>query len=216
MARFRTLVGIEGWDTEPHMNGAACMRHDVRRELQRIDWADVGIRLTAYAIWKARNLSWRTGRSDVLAGGKLPEDIAADAILKVLEGERTWDPGRGPLQPYLEGVVDSLMSHLAASSDNRIQERWSAQVHDGAGAPPGAADPSERLDRLCAALRRDHQDALLAVVDAVAAHCEPKPQAIAQHLGTTVADINNRLKRLRRYAQRIVPTGRARSGASTR
>jgi hypothetical protein len=38
------------------MNSAIWMRHDIERELQRVDWADVGIRLTAYATWKARNL----------------------------------------------------------------------------------------------------------------------------------------------------------------
>jgi hypothetical protein len=107
------------------MAAAISIHHDVRRELQRVDWADIGVRLTAYATWKARNLRWRTGRTDLLAGGKTPEDIAADAILKVLGGDRVWDPARGPLLPYLEGVVDSLISHLAESADNRIQERWS-------------------------------------------------------------------------------------------
>jgi len=196
------------------MNRAACMRQDLQLELQRVDWADLGIRLTAYATWKARNLRWRTGRFDALAGGKTPEDLAAEAILKVLAGERAWDPSRGALLPYLEGVVDSLMSHLAASVDNRLQESWSSDLHDASDAPT-ASGPSDRIDQLCAALRRDQQHALLAVVDAVAAHCEPKPQAIAHHLGTTVADVNNRLKRLRRYAQKVVEASRARSGATT-
>lgn len=185
------------------MNTAVCMRHDIQRELHRVDWADVGIRLAAYATWKARNLHWRTGRSDLLAGGKTPEDLAAEAILKVLEGERAWDPNRGPLLPYLEGVVDSLVSHLATSPDNRIQESWS-DAHDGPGDTPGAADPEERIDRLRLALLREQQHSLLAVIDAIAAHCDPKPQAIAHHLRTTVADINNRLKRLRRFALRIM------------
>jgi DNA-directed RNA polymerase specialized sigma24 family protein len=197
------------------MNSAACMRQDVQRELQRADWADLGIRLAAYATWKARNLRWRTGRSDALAAGKTPEDLASEAILKVLSGERIWEPSRGALLPYLEGVVDSLMSHLAASTDNRLQERWSAETHEGGEAPP-AGDPAERVDLLQSMLRRDQQHALLAVIDAVASHCEPKPQAIAAYLGTTVADVNNRLKRLRRYAQRIVQDSRARSGAATR
>jgi DNA-directed RNA polymerase specialized sigma24 family protein len=185
------------------MNTAVCLRHDIQRELQRVDWTDVGIRLAAYATWKARNLRWRTGRSDALAGGKTPEDLAAEAILKVLAGERAWDPGRGPLLPYLEGVVDSLVSHLAASPDNRIQESWS-EAHDGAGDVPGAADPEERIDRLRVALLREGQHSLLAIIDAIATHCDPKPQAIARHLRTTVADINNRLKRLRRFALRLM------------
>jgi DNA-directed RNA polymerase specialized sigma24 family protein len=191
------------------------MRHEIQRELQRVDWADVGVRLAAYATWKARNLQWRTGRTDILAGGKTPEDLAADAILKVLAGERAWDPSRGALLPYLEGVVDSLMNHLAASLDNRSQERWS-DSHDVAADGPAAADAEDRIARLRAALRRDQQHALLAVVDAIAARVDAKPQAIAHHLGTSVADVNNRLKRLRRYAQRMLHDRRGVSGAAPR
>lgn len=186
------------------MNTAVCVRQDVLRELEQVDWSDVGIRLAAYATWKARNLRWRTGRSDILAGGKTPEDLAADAILKVLEGERAWDPERGPLLAYLQGVVDSLLSHLAGSADNRIQEAL-AEEHDRPADIPQASDPEERIARLRALLRAEHQYPLLAIVDAVTAHCEPKPQSLAQQLNTTVVDINNRLKRLRRYAQRIDP-----------
>ena len=195
------------------MNTAVCIQHDVQRELRRVDWADIGIRLTAYATWKARNLRWRTGRADVLAGGKTPEDLAAEAILKVLAGERAWDPARGPLLPYLHGVVDSLMNHLAASPDNRIQETWSDAHGESAGQPESTTDPEERIDRLRDALLDGQQHALLAVLDAVAAHVEPKPQAIAQHLGTTVADVNNRLKRLRRFAQQVVQQAAGARGA---
>ena len=197
------------------MNTAVCMRHDVQGELRRVDWAEVGIRLTAYASWKARNLRWRTGRVDDLAGGKTPEDLAAEAILKVLTGERAWDPARGALLPYLEGVVDSLMSHLAASPDNRMQEKWSDTHGETAAESQAIADPEDRIARLRAVLLHGQQHALLAVLDAVANHVEPKPQAIAQHLGTTVADINNRLKRLRRCAQQVMQQASRRRGVGS-
>jgi hypothetical protein len=185
------------------MRGAACMSHDLERELRDVDWAAIGIRLTAYASWKARNRQWRTGRSDALAGGRTPEDLAAEAVLKVLSGERAWDPTRGALLPYLEGVVDSLLSHLADSLDNRLQERW-ADAHDRAADSEPLGDPVERVEALRAAVQQNAQPALLAVIDALAAGCEPKPQALAAQLGTSVADINNRLKRLRRLAQQII------------
>src|SRR5262245_49022880 len=94
------------------------MDPDIRRLLQEADWADIGIRLTAYAVWRARNFRWRTKQEWALAAGKTPEDIARDAILKLFEGKRIWDPQRGALLPFLECVVDSLMSHLADSQDN--------------------------------------------------------------------------------------------------
>lgn len=187
------------------MRGALCMSHDRERELRAVDWADVGIRLTAYATWKARNRRWRTGRVDALAGGRTAEDLAAEAVLKVLSGERQWDPARGALLPYLQGVVDSLLSHLADSLDNRLQEPWT-DAHDRAADEAGDVDPTERLTRLRAALHRDAQAALLAILDALEAGCAAKPQALAVHLGTSVADVNNRLKRLRRAALHLVAT----------
>lgn len=196
------------------MQGAVRMASDGERQLGQVDWADVGIRLTAYATWKARNLRWRTGLSDALAGGRTPEDLAAEAILKVLTGERGWDPQRGALLPYLEGVVDSLVSHLADSADNRIQERWSDDYDRAAEGAP-ASDPAERIERLRATLQREQQSGLLALVDAVDGGCEATPQALAHRLGLSVADVNNRLKRLRRIAQRVVQELPARTGVRT-
>lgn len=186
------------------MSQAAALRMDptVEQALREVDWADLGVRLTAYAAWRARNLAWRLGRAELALGARTPDDLAADAILKVLSGERGWDPHRGALLPYLQGVVDSLLSHAAATPDVSRTLR----VDPPAEMTSTAADddaPGERVERLRAQLRRDGQLALLAVVDAIAAHCEPRPQALAAHLGTSVADVNNRLKRLRRLALRL-------------
>jgi DNA-directed RNA polymerase specialized sigma24 family protein len=191
-----------------------------RIELRNADWEDIGIRLTAYAVWKTRNLQWRSGHAGALAAGKTAEDLAADAILKVIEGTRAWDPARGPLLTYLQRVVDSLVNHLAQSADNRLQTplRSSATplaAHLDAWSDPNASghDAEGKVERLRSVLRAQREGDLLEVLEAIR-NCDPTPQAVAAHLGTTVADINNRLKRLRRLAQRIAkrPTTRARVG----
>lgn len=184
-----------------------------RRALLEADWFDIGLRLAAYATWKARNLRWRTGLPSDLAAGQTPEDIAAEAILKVMEGVRAWDPRRGSLFPFLQGVVDSMLSHLATSADNRAQERWAVSHADLPGAEPEHVTAEERLAELRRFLLGNHRPELLAIVDVIEAGCEPKPQAIAQRLGTTVVDVNNRLKRLRRLALKINETQRARAMA---
>src|SRR5678816_3905696 len=98
------------------MSQATALRMDptVEQALREVDWADLGMRLTAYAVWKARNLAWRYGRGELSLGARTPDDLAADAILKVLSGERGWDPRRGPLLPYLQGVVDRIGRELGA------------------------------------------------------------------------------------------------------
>jgi hypothetical protein len=178
-----------------------------RPELLAVNWAEVGVRLVAYATWKARNLHWRTGHSWELAAGKTPEDVAAEAIAKVLDGTRAWDPRRMALLPFMQGVVDSLMSHLAESLDNRIQQRWDAvstpAVASAAAAENEEDDAEGRIERLRAALMTSGNRDLLDVVDAITQGCEPRPQALARWLRVRVADINNRIKRLRRLAFKI-------------
>lgn len=176
---------------------------EARRRLQDADWADIGIRLTAYAMWKARNYRWRTHTVWALAAGKTPEDVAREAIVKVLDGSRHWDPARGALLPYLEGIVDSLMSHLAASSDNAVLQRWHDSVPESDTARVHADVDADLVERLRGALRHEGADDLLAILDVVQG-CGAKPRAIAAALHTTVNDINNRLKRLRRAALRVL------------
>jgi len=182
--------------------------------LDGIDWEDVGIRLTAYSTWKAANLRWRTGRAGDLAAGKTPEDVAEDAIWKVFEGRRRWDPQRGPLLPYLRRVVDSLMNELAESADNRRQQRLDEDGLPHRAAADGDPGAAERVERLRAVLAREDKPDLLAIVDAVVQSCEPTPQAIAGQLGTTVLDVNNRLKRLRRFAHKLMGPTRQPRGAA--
>src|SRR5262245_60893258 len=124
------------------------MNLDARRKLHDADWADIGVRLTAYAMWKARHYRWRTGQVWALAAGKTPEDIAREAIVKVLDGSRTWDPERGPLLPYLEGIVDSLMSHLAASTDNTVLQPWRERGPEAHAAQEGEVHHADIIDHL--------------------------------------------------------------------
>jgi len=182
---------------------SAAMRGDaeVHRQLEDADWNDIGIRLAGYASWKLRTLRWRLGGA-ALPAGKSAEDVAADAIVKVLSGERAWEPQRGALLPYLRSVVDSLLSHMvdSAATARRAERELAREARYAGGA---AASGADRVEQLRVALAREQQHALLAIIDAVAAHCEPRPQALAAHLGVSVADINNRLKRLRRIALRL-------------
>ena len=68
----------------------------------------------------------------------MPDDIAAQAIVSVIGGERKWEPERGPLLPFLKRVVDSLLNHLALSADNRRIERLSQNdrsLYEPSGSP---------------------------------------------------------------------------------
>ena len=197
---------------------------EVFRTLQETDWEAIGKQLAAYATWKAQNFAWRTGDHDDLALGLQGVDIAQIAIEKTLTGEREWNPARGKLLPYLKGVVDSLMSHMAGSLDNSVQARlakdeegkelfdraeFQAVRHNDFGLlsshqrRPGTNSDggSERVAELFAAV--EGEDDLVAVLDVVMGSGETKPAEIAVQLGVEVAEVYNRLKRLRRAARDI-------------
>lgn len=200
------------------------MKAEVFRKLQESDWKAIGKELVAYAIWKAQNFAWRTGNDDDLAQGFQAEDVARQAIEKVFAGKRAWDPARGDLLPYLKGVVDSLMSHMADSLDNTIQARLAedeegkelldhAEFHAARNDNFGLLSAhqrsrgtnsdveNERVAKLFAAVQGE--DDLMAVLDVVMSSGETKPAQIAAELGIEVTEVNNRLKRLRRVAMNI-------------
>lgn len=88
--------------------------------LQKADWESIGLRLTHYAARKAYRYRWN---SRIAIGGQSSEDLAFEAITKVLDGDRKWDPQEDPdLFKYLTCVVDSLISHLSDSPERtRVQ-----------------------------------------------------------------------------------------------
>jgi hypothetical protein len=199
---------------------------DVVKELLRVDWAETGMKLAAYAAFRSRNLSWRTGSDVALAKGLMPEDIAAQAIVSVIAGERKWEPQRGPLLPILRRVVDSLLNHLALSSDNRRIERlaqdeassyggeriafqdgaegpWPLRPEDFDAACPSESecDADERIDRLAEAAKGTPE--LAEVLNVILEFNEARPRLIALRIAKPVNHVNNCLKRLRRLALKI-------------
>lgn len=97
---------------------------DVREKLERADWERITLTLVRYALFKVRRLKWHTGDRESLPEGKTAEDLACEAIEKVVSGDRRWDPTTCPdLLRYLKGVVDSLVSHLVVSEEHRRVRR---------------------------------------------------------------------------------------------
>ena len=122
-----------------------------RLELLRTqDWEPIILRLTAYAVYKVQRLSWQTGKDD-LPGGRQPKDLASDAIKKVFEGERSWDPTKQPdLLKHLRSIVDSLVSHLVESAEHKQRRQIGDEVEKGGFDPPDQHSPIP-LDEIIAA-----------------------------------------------------------------
>jgi hypothetical protein len=199
---------------------------DTVRELLKVNWKETGIRLAGYAAFRARNLAWRTGSTEALARGMMPDDIAAQAILAVISGERNWEPDRGPLLPFLKRVVDSMLNHLAESQDNCRMEPLSLQTVEGAvGAGADCQIGAESLEAVEAADQRierlfavaEGKPELIEVLEAIVEFDETRPRFLAVRICKPVSHVNNCFKRLRRLALKITLTGgcRAVSGGAS-
>lgn len=145
-------------------------------------------------------------------------------IVKTFEGRRRWDPAKGPLVPWLKDQIKSEIDALAKSAPHRyempLDEEGGEQLKDKREhhaievdilEDMRSLDPEtillekektkherERVDALFEAVSGEAE--LEEVLEAVWNGCEPKPRYVAEALGTSVNDINNRLRRLRRRA----------------
>jgi DNA-directed RNA polymerase specialized sigma24 family protein len=107
--------------------GMAEIPPDVREKLEEHPWEDTISRLALYTIRKAKRLYWQGIMNGNMPAGKEAQDVVQDAIEDVLTGQRSWNPATQPdLFVYLRRVVDSKLSHLVESMENRSVRSESA------------------------------------------------------------------------------------------
>jgi hypothetical protein len=175
------------------------------------EWGELLERLTLYAAYKMIRLYWRGvrgSRGGKTPGGLEPQDLAAEAVLSVIDGTRTWNHDVAPdLLGFLRGVVDSKISHLVESLENRVTRR--ANPSGCGSANPGTietgidpvevsadAEYQERFRRLVTkAISGDKL--VFKVFECLQAEIT-KPADMAVVLDVEVQQINNAQKRLRR------------------
>ena len=196
------------------------MKSSTQRVLAAADWHRIGRELTAFAQALLNIHKWRTGNTVDVAGGREAHDFVQEAIEKM----SGFDADRGELVPYLKAIVRRSISNLSKSAENRhevsirprpdgqegniedIGQFLDRQQEQEAVASPEEilSGPGERVTALFEAV--DGDDSLTELLDAVMQTGETTGNPLAKHLGTTPADINNRLKKLRRAAAKIAPT----------
>jgi DNA-directed RNA polymerase specialized sigma24 family protein len=179
-------------------------------------WPEIVDRLTLHAVYKLRNLAWRGvswRRGGRPPGGIEPADIAADAIVSVIAGERTWNQTKQPcFLTFLKGIVDSKVSHLVESCDNRVSVRLTYRT-DQDDCPCSGKNDQRPPDDIVAdgELTAKFRAEMFAAVegDQLAAQLFECFDAditnrseIAEMLGVSVADVDNARKRLARRVEK--------------
>lgn len=87
--------------------------------LEKQDWADLYVKLTAYAEVIVQSKAWCRGES-ALPKGTEPIDFVNEAVKRLYEGTRSWNCEEHPdLLVVLKGIVKSLVSDLLTSAEHR-------------------------------------------------------------------------------------------------
>jgi hypothetical protein len=181
---------------------------DITDRMSDRDWHALIVHLGRYALQKSRRFYWRTGNSGELPDGERTDSLVSKAIVLWLTGRRRWNPSEyDDLRGFLQGVIDSLLSHAANGYDNR-------------GMPPdqgpmlvaGVTPESELLQKeralaaeqtLSEIVCQSREDVVVgAIINAMRDGAATR-RAIVQATGRSAADIDNGLKRLRRLGASV-------------
>lgn len=189
--------------------------------LEAHPWEETIPRLLAHASSKSKRLFWKGIYGGPLPEGNEVEDLVYQAIEKVLTGQRQWDPTTSPdLFLFLKGVVDSSLSHLARSWENRYVRKETTSVaatdnaedEHGTGiidcVPATASNPEEMLlqqedEARCEELfliifdSLEDEPLLQKILECLLDDVE-KPADIAEKLSVPVKEIYNARKKLQR------------------
>jgi DNA-directed RNA polymerase specialized sigma24 family protein len=196
------------------------------RLLKEADWKAIGKELLAFAEWRAWNYKWRRGGHLNLAAGQTTADIVQEVIVKTINGDRRWDPDKGPLMPWLKDQVRSLIDHLHQSEAHYYErampesdsgEELSDQIEYRASKAESpfvaqSLNPEEIMLRkeeieqrervLFEAVNGDQE--LMELLEAFVNAYEPKSRYLADEMGIPVEDVYNQVRRLRRRASKLM------------
>lgn len=183
-------------------------------------------RLLGYTINLVDRYHWRYG---VMPAGVDPKDIVQRIITKTLQGKLNWDPNKTDLFTFLRGRVWSETGKLFRRKEY-LHEQHAHVDEDISDVIDHKLSPEEILERVIYQdpaewlieiedaqeknfIIQEYIDGLLdaskgkpeleEVVYAILDGCEENPRFLAEWLNIPVSEVNNRIKRLRRRADRI-------------
>lgn len=207
----------------------------VRKRLDDADWKSIYPKLVAHSHCFARSLFWRSGNKKDLAEGQTPESVVNEAIARVYEWRRKWDPEKDPdLFKFLkDSVLSSMFNELAMSVDNtrvdlfRESAEQPGELLEPADLASTDAPHAQHLVRhnpnpeellIATQCERQAKDILNELLSATADDPEvtailecamegiTAPRHISEQTQFPIAKINNAQKRLRLLMKKFSPT----------
>lgn len=199
---------------------------EVLKHLESANWDDIIVRLTRFTIWRASQYKWKTGNPNQLPKGLTPNDIALNAVEKIFNGSRKWEPDRYPdLLLHLEWIVKSDISHLHESMEHRMCRKTTDSASDKIddSAPNPSSPLSSSLitqtpeEYLLSKEQTEHEERVKQALSELVKGDEElefllmcfdegidKPESIASEMGCDVTRVYNLKRKLARKAFAII------------
>ena len=189
----------------------------------------IWLSLMDYAHRLAGRYGWRSDKT--LPQAVSPGDVAKDVIIKVIEGERTWDEARYPsLLSALKGMVRSDIGHLFDDYESSHVEPIERTLPDGNQRTAEAFarnDPDPEQQMLQSERARLEMTALRLILDAVEGNPElesvflalydsSSSKEIAALTGLPIERVYSLRRELDRVAVKITPARVAREALRSR
>ncbi|MDX2086351.1 MAG: ECF-type sigma factor [Kofleriaceae bacterium] len=184
------------------MDGAG--EWDARAALREADWDVLTPRLVASARWR---YIVATGRCP---HGSAAEELVQEAIVRVLDGRRSWHRDDPPeLWRFLSGVMRSIVDEIFKKRRRETQRRDDQDI-DGIEVPSVASvlfdprlDLEPRLDLIEEAIGDDEelQTLYLAILE-----CPGKREDIAAYLEMPVSNVSVLTKKMQRRVIQLAKT----------
>lgn len=144
---------------------------EVKKQIEQTDWENLSRRLLFYTSKKVEYIFGRVNGEILLLGGKSPEDIVYEAIARLLDGTRNWNPERVSLWVFLKRTIDSIISHYSELKETQSRAQYTTVIDGDSSedeeAPQKSVNPvdsspnpeeikisNERMELLSLALNR--------------------------------------------------------------
>jgi len=184
-------------------------------EITEDEWRQYQKRLTLHARNKFFRLGW-VSKHGCKAGpqGVGPEDVASEAIIKVIEGKRKYNKEEYPdFKMFLRSVVDSIVSNMLNLAERKklhrlpnvgsdSDETRTFELEDNQLSPLNNLMNKEVVDEVNAVLMTafSTDNIVCGILECLRAGIM-KPSEMAEYLEVNIKDVNNAQKRLRRVIE---------------
>lgn len=174
-------------------------------------WRKILDRLTVYAQRKFVRLGWKSKNGYRTPHGQGPEDIASEAIVRIIENKRVYNAQRCPdFEQFLRGCVDSIISYIINSPDFKKREAMPC-ITTSEGETEEIEPEGRDIDPLQICIEKDIVEKVKSILkenfaediivsgiyECLNAGIDKRSEQ-AEYLGVDVKEIDNAQKRLQR------------------